>query len=153
MTDPAIDEFTTAATAFLDVHNPARGTVTALAADRGQHVTGQEHAIGVARLEADPDVLAARRQPVLGDCLGQQRRLAQAGAAHHRGHPVFPAPEQDTQQPRASERARHWLGWLEPERARHVPDTLSRPRPRGSPSTPSRFAAANSLQSLCVSPA
>ena len=100
--------------------NHASGSVTSCRTDRGHHVAGQDDAVGVTLLEADPDVLAPGHEPVLGHGLGQQRRLAHAGSAHHRGHPVLPAAEQGPQQPRTRERAGRRLRWLEPKRARHV---------------------------------
>jgi hypothetical protein len=39
--------------------------------------------MGVSGLDADPDVVAARCQAVLGDRLSEQRRLSEPGPADH----------------------------------------------------------------------
>ena len=91
--------------------------MTALRTDRGHHVAGQHDAVGV---KADPDVPTPSRKPVLGDSLGQQRCLAQAGSAHHGRHPVLPTADERAQQPRSGEASRAAARGHKPERARYV---------------------------------
>ena len=89
------------------------------AVHRGERVVGERFAVGVAGLDPDPDVIAARGQAVLCDGLGQQRRLSEPRSADHGRHTVLPAPQQGPQQARAGERQRPRAGWLEPKRSRH----------------------------------
>ena len=98
----------------------AGGSVTALRTDRGHHVAGQHDAVGVTLLEAGPDVPTPSRKPVLGDSLGQQRCLAQAGPSTTDVTRCSQRPTRGAQQPRSGERAGPRLGWLEPERATYV---------------------------------
>ncbi len=131
------------------------GTVGACAAARGgavqggERVVGERIAVGVARFDADPDVVAPRGEAVLRDGLGQQRRLPEPRPADHRRHTVLPASEERPQQPRAGERQRPRAGGLEPERSRHsavrlggravrVLAAVARPRARGLPTALSR---------------
>ena len=94
--------------------------VLASAVDGRSDDPGQPIGVGVRGLHADPDVLAARRQPVLGDRLGQQRGLPQARAPDDRGDTVLPAPSQGSQQPRTGQQLGPRLRWNEPERASHL---------------------------------
>ena len=83
----------------------------------GERVAGERHAVGVAGLEPDPHVVAPGRQVVLGDRLGEERRLPQPGTAHDRRDPVLPPTRQRAEEPRTGQRQRPRAG-LEPERAR-----------------------------------
>ena len=85
----------------------------------GAQVASELRARRVGGLDAQPHVVAARREAVLGHRLGEQRRLAEPGAAHDGRHPVLPAAQQHAQQARAGERRRPRAGGLEPERSRH----------------------------------
>jgi hypothetical protein len=59
----------------------------------GEQVESEQFDMGVAGLDTDPDVVAAWGEAVLGDRLGQERRLPEPGPADHGRHTVLPAPQ------------------------------------------------------------
>ena len=122
----------------------------------GERVPGERIAVGVARLDPDPHVVAAGRQAVLGEGLRQQRRLPQTGPADHRRHAVLPAPQQGSQQARSGERRQPRAGGLEPERARHPAGRLVTRHVgwlRRSGGSPRRWSARHRARSAGAPPA
>jgi hypothetical protein len=91
------------------------------AADRPGEVTAENLGVAVVGIKAEPHVVTSGRQAVLGDRLGEQRRLPETRPADHQRQPPIPPFGERTEQAGSSQPAGPQHRCAKPERTWHGP--------------------------------